>query len=82
MPNLIDFSLKVYPKKDESDKFKNIYKNFLENILSMKYIKRINMNIFGDDIYSRNELKKIFPFCKINKLSKVNISKMQGEVFL
>ena len=81
MPNLIDFSLKTYPKKDESDKFKGIYKNFLENILSMKYIKRINIHIFGDDNYSKNELEKIFPFCNINKLSKVNISKIKGETF-
>ena len=82
MPNLINFSLKVYPKKDESDKFKNIYKIFVDNILSMKYIKRVNINIFGDDYYSKNELEKIFPYCNINKLSKVKISKMQGEISL
>lgn len=77
MPNLINFSLKVNPKKDELDKFKNIYKIFVDNILSMKYIKRININIFGDDYYSKNELETIFPVCKVNKLSKVKISKMQ-----
>ena len=48
----------------------------------MKYIKRVNINIFGDDYYSKNELEKIFPYCNINKLSKVKISKMQGEISL
>ena len=82
MPNLIKFSLKIHPKKDELYNYKKIYKIFLNNILSMKNIKRININIFGEENYSKDELEQIFPDCNINKLSIVNISKIPGDEVL
>ena len=74
MPNLVYFSL-FY----KNDKYFNekLYKNLINKILSMKYIKKINidLNKESSDNYSKKELKKIFPNINFDNIYEINISK-------
>ena len=72
-PNLIDFNIYCHPSGLNED----FYKKFIKKILSMKYIKRIDINILSncDKFYSKKELKKLFPDINFNKFYEVNIKK-------
>ena len=73
MPNLINFKLICKPK-DISGKF---HKAFLKKILSMKYIKRIDIKIFKYKYVNKKlsfeELMKIFPDINFYNFYEVNI---------
>ena len=76
MPNLIEFSF--YCETYNIDK--DFYVKFMGKILSMKFIKKINIYINkNNDNYTINELKQIFLDIKFNKFFVININKLNDD---
>lgn len=82
MPNLIEFNLSfINDEKSRTIIFnKEFFKNFIKKIMISKSIKNIYIKIreglwgWADNIlYSREELKQLFPEIDFNKFHKVNI---------
>ena len=73
MPNLINFTFICKPKEMKR-KFRQ---QFLNKILTMKYIKRIDIQISKNrnayKKFSKDELMKIFPDVNFHKFYEVNI---------
>ena len=88
MPNLIEFSLYYSTSVNINAE---LLKRFIRKILTMKFIKRININITKDDPkekdiepsikkyekYSKNKLKKIFPDINFDNFYEINICKFK-----
>ena len=76
MPNLIDFKLYCDLRKDNEA----IYKRFIKKILSMKYIKNIDIIFLRENIfeyYSKKELQKIFQDIIFDKYNEITIRKIK-----
>ena len=76
MPNLIDFKLwcNIKEVKDE------FYIRFIRKILSMKYIKNIDIIFLRENIfeyYSKKELQKIFQDINFDKYNEITIRKIK-----
>ena len=79
MPNLKYFEINGVVKNNIKDIF---YKNFIYKILSLKFIKKVKINIHKDDseeYFSKNELKEIFPDINLNKFFIIKIRKLQSD---
>ena len=79
MPNLKYFEINGRVKNNIKDIF---YKNFIYKILSLKFIKKVKINIHKDDseeYFSKNELKDIFPDINLNKFFIIKIRKLQSD---
>ena len=76
MPNLIEFSLTFIQEKSKGA----FIKKFLRKVLTMKYIKRIYIDIEKEskDYYKIKELKKIFPDINFNIFYEIKIFKPKG----
>ena len=73
MPNLIELSL-VFSFKTIDENFNNL---FLKKVFAMKYIRKIDIDMFEffSVKCSRNELKKIFPEINFEKFYIIRIYK-------
>ena len=79
MPNLKYFEISGRVKNNIKD---NFYKNFINKVLSLKFIKRVKINIYKDDskeYFSKNELKEILPDINLNKFFIIKIRKLQSD---
>ena len=76
-PNLIDFYLESYYLKEKFDE--KIFIKFLEKILKMKKIKKINIILKicylekENEFYAIDKLSKLFPEIKYNKFEEIFI---------
>ena len=79
IPNLKNFILKCNSYNIK----KLFYKDFINKILSLKYIRRIFIRVFfyywDNDIYSRKELKEIFQNINFNNIYQIKIQKNHGN---
>ena len=67
MPNLKYFEISGMVKNNIKDIF---YKNFINKVLSLKFIKKVKINLYKDDskeYFSKKELKELLPDININK---------------
>jgi len=73
MPNLVSFKVKCTIKeKLEEDS----YNNFIKKILSLKFIRKINISICQDrenKMYSKEEINKLCPTINLDHLYNINI---------
>ena len=75
MPNLETFTLYIY--KENIDK--EFFKRFLKKVLSLESIRYLYIDIKSKDKYekySREELIESFPDINVNKLYRINVSKI------
>ena len=77
MPNLIEFSFVCSYKKPDID----FQKKFTRKVLSMKLIKRVTLGISKEykGIYSKSELKTIFPDINLDNLYEINLRKFDSN---
>lgn len=75
IPNLTDFSLYCKVNEIEND----FYVKFIGNILSMKFIKKVNICLNKNEKYTINELKQIFLDIKFIKFYEINIYKLYAN---
>ena len=88
MPNLTEFYL-CYLSAEKSGKIiinEELFKKFVEKIARLKSIKKIYFKIregswgWGtDNIYSKDELKKLFPEIDFNKFHTIKIFKFLSD---
>ena len=78
MPKLEDLEINCYYR----DKIynKNFLNEFIKNILSLEFIKKVNIelnSVYKSGIvlkkYSKNELKNLFSAINLNKLHEIKI---------
>ena len=81
LPNLVDFSLHLNIKKDQLENVINKYIIFCEKILSKKYIRRINIELFDGPIYLEKNLVEMFPNLNFKKYYEVKINKLPTEFY-
>ena len=79
--NLVDFSLHLNIKKDQLENVINKYIIFCEKILSKKYIRRINIELFDGPIYLEKNLVEMFPNLNFKKYYEVKINKLPTEFY-
>jgi len=75
MPNLESFLLYIYEENIE----RGFFKRFLKKILSLESIRNLYIEIQSKDKYenySREELRELFPDINVNKLYRINVSKL------
>ena len=81
LPNLVDFSLHLNIKEEQLENVINKYKKFCGKILSKKYIRRINIELFDGPIYSNKKLVEMFPNINFKKYYEVRIIKLPTEFY-
>ena len=81
LPNLVDFSLHLNIKKAQLENVINKYIIFCEKILSKKYIRRINIELFDGPIYLEKNLVEMFPNLNFKKYYEVKINKLPTEFY-
>ena len=80
MPNLREFIFSGIRIFNE-----NSYKNFIKKILSLKLINRVKIsyNLYKpsnlNTIYTRKELKEMFPEAYFDKFKEISIARFSGE---
>ena len=76
MPNLVNFKLKCKIKEEIGE---DSYNNFIIKVLSLKFIRRINISICRDKenkMYSKEEIIKLCPNINLDHLYNINIQKL------
>ena len=76
MPNLVNFKLKCKIKGEIGE---DSYNNFIIKVLSLKFIRRINISICRDKenkMYSKEEIIKLCPNINFDHLYNINIQKL------
>ena len=77
MPNLKYFEISGMVKNNIKDIY---YKNFINKVLSLKFIKKVKINLYKDDskeYFSKKELKELLPDININKFFIIKIRKLK-----
>ena len=76
MPNLVNFKLMCKIKEEIGE---DSYNNFIIKVLSLKFIRRINISICRDKenkMYSKEEIIKLCPNINLDHLYNINIQKL------